>query len=532
MARMSHGENVSLEKVTETLQHIREVTNGLGLASAPLRVTWPTAYGYLFPKLQEDPNALLPEGPATVKHLEELALTMRELSAAPAADSSIPAAYTYFGQFVNHDISLEFLSDTIASLDPDKVRPIRPHVLREKLQNGRSPTLDLDTVYGSTSDGSPTPRVCDVLAIAPVSKANPPEQTRPRGRDTLNDLPRRPLAPGAGKADREALIGDARNDENFIISQLHVAFLRAHRRLANDGLTFRAARKLLTEHYQWLIIHDFLNRVADGEIVRDILAHGNRFFRPERCGLFMPLEFSAAAFRFGHSMVRRSYHYNDNFRGETAATLTQLFTPAAFRTTLAASEQLPENWIIQWEYFLDSGKDGFVNSARSIDTRIVEPLFELADETGAPFKGVRASLAARNLLRGYMLRLPVGQSVARALGIDPLKPEEIEAIALGTKAENEDEAARNARERQASVLREAKFLDRTPLWYYILAEAAAGGGFVLGPVGSTIVAEVLIGMVRQTEDSILSQPGWRPTLGTRPGFFTLEDFFRFSGVWG
>jgi hypothetical protein len=89
-------------------------------------------------------------------------------------------------------------------------------------------------------------------------------------------------------------------------------------------------------------------------------------------------------------------------------------------------------------------------------------------------------------------------------------------------------AASNA---QRQVLQSAGFDERTPLWYYILAEAAVlGGGQHLGPVGSTIVAEVLVGLVRRSPDSIL-ESDWEPNLpSAQPGTFTLPDLLRFAGV--
>jgi hypothetical protein len=87
-------------------------------------------------------------------------------------------------------------------------------------------------------------------------------------------------------------------------------------------------------------------------------------------------------------------------------------------------------------------------------------------------------------------------------------------------------------EEQVQVLEEAGFLERTPLWYYILAEAAElGGGQRLGPVGGTIVAEVLVGLVRRSANSILRAQNWQPTLpSAQPGAFTLTDLLKFAGV--
>jgi hypothetical protein len=226
--------------------------------------------------------------------------------------------------------------------------------------------------------------------------------------------------------------------------------------------------------------------------------------------MFMPLEFSAAAYRFGHSMVRNTYNYNLNFNNLTAATLEQLFNATRFRGEFDQFDHIPEKWIIQWENFLDGG----ANRARRIDTRIVNPLARLPQMPGLSRMRIR-NLAVRNLLRGYLLRIPTGQTVAKALSVSVMSEEEIARAAA-----NDD---------QLNVLSKNDFLKRTPLWFYILAEASDRNE--LGPVGSTIIAEVLIGLIRWTENSILSQPGWMPSLGPEPGRFTLTDFFRFAGVW-
>jgi hypothetical protein len=88
---------------------------------------------------------------------------------------------------------------------------------------------------------------------------------------------------------------------------------------------------------------------------------------------------------------------------------------------------------------------------------------------------------------------------------------------------------------QVQVPQDDEFLQRkTPLWlwHYILAEAAfREGGERLGSVGSTIVAEVLVGLVRRSEGSILATEGWQPTLSSaQSGTFTLADLFSFARV--
>jgi len=281
-----------------------------------------------------------------------------------------------------------------------------------------------------------------------------------------------------------------------------------------------------------VVLQDFLKRIADPQIVDDTLQNGNRIYDALAEPFFLPLEYTVAIYRFGHSMIRADYDFNLNFNtsgeaGTIPATLGLLFTFTALNGGLGfgqGDDTLPDNWIIGWENFVETGAP--FNKARRIDTKLVEPLFQLTDILGNPEPGDNARLAVRNLLRGYLLRLPTGQSVARALkkklkGVRPIPILTSKQIKAGA-----------ANEEQVQVLKKAGFLKRTPLWYYILVEAATlAEGQHLGPVGSTIAAEVLIGLVRRSEDNILRQPGWAPSLpSAQPGTFTLSDLLALAGV--
>jgi nucleoid-associated protein YgaU len=376
------------------------------------------------------------------------------------------------------------------------------------LVNTRTGTLDLDSVYAMPAP--PDPGNPQMMQLG----SNSPSGGRPPGKGTDNDVPRR--APDAANPDldRAALIGDPRNDENTIIAQMQVAFLKAHNALVGQGLTFEQARTVLRQHYQHIVIHDFLKRVCDPAIVDDILINGPKAYDPAPEHFFMPLEFTVAAYRFGHSMIRSAYRFNVNFQ---PATLKQLFTFTALSGQSFGFPTLPENWIIEWENFLPAGQP-FANTRR-IDTLLVEPLAELQDTQENPLPGTLAKLAVRNLLRGYLLRMPTGQAVAGALGIAALTQAEIEAVAAA------------AGPQQLAAVQAGGFATRTPLWYYVLAEAAHFGGNKMGPVGSTIVADVLIGLIKRSEDSIFGVPGWAPSLpSVTPGTFTLADLLALAGV--
>lgn len=464
-------------------------------------------FGYMFEELQHDEQQnLLTPGPSTVKKLHQLGAAMGDPGEKAIPGIPVPAIYTFFGQFVDHDITLERGSADIHLHSPE---PLPLDRIAKQIRNSRSLTLDLDNVYGPDVHGNFAPRDeqnPNKLKIDPVKK----EHGLPPGDDILHDLPR--------ANDGTALIGDARDAENVITAQLHVAFLRAHNKVVSEkGLGFDEASKLIRQHYQWMVLDDFLERIADPNIVKKVRYSGPKFFpRPDK-PIFMPLEFSVAAFRFGHSKVRASY---DRFNSEQVDVGLDLLFGFVRRP-------LPGDWVIDWSSFLEG--DNPIRFPRPIDTVMTKMLLTL-DPDQLDGHDPENNLAIRNLIRGYILRMPTGQAVAREMasqGILPMTPEQIASVAREVVDET-------GIQRQYEVLAdpETDFLNKTPLWFYILAEAAFySRGHHLGPVGSTIVAEVLIGVLRNSTDSILSDPEWRgPTLGPTPGKFDLEDLLKLAGV--
>jgi hypothetical protein len=314
-----------------------------------------------------------------------------------------------------------------------------------------------------------------------------------------------------------ALAGDPRNDENLVVSQLQLAFVRFHNQVLADvkadlgpGYTpqelFAEVQRVVRWHYQWLVLHEFLPRTAGQAVVDDVLANGPRHFK-WRNDPFIPVEFSVAAYRFGHSQVRPSYRANF---ATSAADLNQQFF-ALFLDPAAADPDDPADLrggrraprrFIDWQTFFDFG-DGRVRPNKLIDTKLSSVLFHLL---GQP-EGEPTSLATRNLLRNLTMEVPSGQRVARAMQLPELAP-----------ADLADLAPLN--------------LDRrTPLWFYVLREAeATAAGEHLGPVGGRIVAEVLVGLIRGDRQSYLRQdPDWTPTCGTG-GSFAMVDLLQTAGV--
>lgn len=443
-------------------------------------------------------------------HVEEDALraladAMMDTGGQSGDNPNIPAGFTYLGQFIDHDITLDLTSLGEKMRDPRAVK------------NFRTPSLDLDSIYGRGPDGSP-----HMYARDPSSRRTSPKFLIGKNitvdfggvtGDFRNDLPRSP--------EGQALIGDHRNDENLLVAQMHLAFLKFHNKvvdmLEGQGVEaealFEQARQTVTWHYQWLVLHDFLGRLTMPGMVDKILHEGRKFYRFKVLP-YMPVEFSGAAYRLGHSMVRQLYSHNRvfdptpfaplfGFTGLSGQIIGDLATPP-FNAPLPVSH-LPSNWIIDWRRFFEVDGSGLTQPSRKLDGFLAEELHTLPSGD---------NLAFLNLRRGVHQGLPSGQAIAEAMGIaDPITADEL--------ASGDDGAVAAAHGLHM----------QTPLWYYILKEAAIkGGGERLGPVGSTIVAEVLVGLVHGDQQSYLwlKGPGWTPTLpSATAGNFTMADMLNF-----
>jgi hypothetical protein len=495
--RPKHGSFISLEDL-ESLNNemfIKSMEISEGIPSRAFTIDL-KAYDYLFKDLVSDPDNLLDSTPEVIQALKDLGAAMREDTDTLDGNSEIPAAYTYLGQFIDHDITLEAASREIenGAFNTSFFSPIPPLDLRHKLKNTRSGSFDLDSVY----DGK-APRQNGRFKLGNVF----PHARRPPNKIDANDLPR--------KADtsKAAEIGDARNDENLVIAQLHLAILKFHNAVMRKlGADFSTAEKIVRQHYQWIVLHDFLKRICDANIVNQILGEGNKIYDPSEDNFFMPVEFSAAAYRYGHSMVRARYNFNLN---HLDASIVHLFRFTRSSGDMVGLPGLPHNWIIEWENFLPF-ETNIHNRARRINTQLTVALQHL---TGPGTDGIFQFLAKRNLLRGYLLSLPTGQALARKVLGE-------EGVLSGNAILN------NATEDERAALESAGLHIKTPLWYYILAEASIqNGGLHLGKLGSTIVAETIIGLIRRSADSILQDENWGPRLGAE---FNLEQMILFADL--
>lgn len=482
---------------------LKQVSHASGVQPAE-EILFSTPFNYLFPDLARSEAAKLPVQTATIRALLSLGDAMADLGTPNDSledlDSDIPAVFTYLGQFIDHDITARTDRETgiseIAGTDSNaaEFEPAAPDEVIAQLKNGRRPQLDLDSVYGDGPGllGADVPGAATEAQFLYEDNLLLKVQTG----DRVVDVPR---------VQRQAQIADRRNDENVIVSQLHTAFLKFHNAIAcglpqdlSDTARYAQARRLVRWAYQYVVVNDYLKAVAAPSIVDDIVCNGPRFFRPGYSGgaVFMPLEFSVAGFRFGHSMIRPFYQLNR----ETQANVMDLLGVSRDREpeqdlleNSSGQDRLKPAFRVDWDNFVSFvPKEPLPNLARKIDPLIAKGLFNMALE-GAPPNSMLSHLAQRNLLRGYSLSLPTGQAIAKTLGLEPLGAD----ILIHQE--------KNPRLKEA--LEAGGFGDRTPLWYYILKESALQTqGCSLGAVGSTLVAETLIGLVKQDPNSYLNNP--------------------------
>jgi hypothetical protein len=281
----------------------------------------------------------------------------------------------------------------------------------------------------------------------------------------------------------------------------------------------------VTQHYQWMIRNDFLPRICAPGVVNDVFTNGRKAFEvglPATEVPTMPIEFSVAAYRLGHSMIRRAYNWNRIF-DFGFGTLDLLFHFTAGSGNLDGGLRLPSTWIADFRRlydFTEAGRDNLAvpsaqfNRAMRIDTRLSDPLRTLPGFTDED------NLAIRNLTRAKMVRLATGQQMAtflrsKGVAVTTLTRAQIREGNGGAQLDGLTAAQRD------SVLR------NTPLWFYILREAELGGGRLRG-VGARIVAETFHRAMEGSQISILQDTTWRPSLGPDNQTFRMVDLLLFA----
>ena len=380
---------------------------------------------------------------------------------------TVAAGWPVFGQFIAHDITADR-------------SPVTHHDDETLISNARSARLNLEVLYGEGPVGNPyLYRRSDPAKLLLGVNDERAEDDLPRNQEGI------------------ALIGDPRQDVHGLISQMHVGMIKAHNRLVDrlrqDGVAesdiFDEARRALTWHYQWLCIFEFLPAVMGPSRAHRLLREGPRIFKPG-AKVSIPFEFADAAYRFGHTQMRQTYRLRPG--GGALSLFPDLI---GFRA-------VPATHVIDWTLFFDAAGAPPAQRARPIDGCLPAALLRLpVDITGALDDQDYESLAVRDLQRGVATGLPSGEAVARFVGEPVLTPDQVGLAAFGWSGE-------------------------TPLWFYVLKEAeVCEDGEHLGPVGSLIVGEVLLGIVDGDPESFRSvAPSWSPTLPARDAsHFTIAD---------
>ncbi len=467
-------------------------------------------FGYMTNKGLRNAS-MLPFNPANQVLLGSLGNLMGDTTR-PNPDSTIPAGYTYFGQFVDHDITLDISSTLETLTDANTISNMRTPALDLDSLYGRGPGLDA-YMYAFPSSG---PETAIKFVLGTNTSVGAPGTTALFGtvfEPTNFDTPRmhNPTAPALSTL--TAVIGDPRNDENLIVAQFHHAMLKFHNKVVDllvlsgfSGDIFTEAKKIVTHHYQWAVVNDYLKqRICGAAAVADAITNVNA---PVGSTFRMPVEFAVAAYRFGHSLIRNNYWVNFL---QINASLAEVFD-------FIRKPQIPvrADWAVNFNAFFDTGIFVPVNNkAKQIDSVLAAGLEAIPGGSG-----IMAILATRNLRRGLALGLPSGQAMAAAFGLPVLTTAE---ILNGLPVD------------EVTVLNSngGVLLSKTPLWYYILREAKEkAAGDKLGPLGAKIVADTFIRMLKRDANSYLNVTGgFTPMLPSdAAGDFTVTDLVKFSGV--
>lgn len=554
-----------------------------GGIEAGLSISDARSFGYMFPEADGVPG----DDTVTVDALKALAAAMTEADGDPdGANSSIAPFMTYFGQFIDHDITANTDRDApqpnpISVMTGSTVPPLPRDQVVANIVNLRNGSLRLDSLYGEgPNDTDFTAKLRNAMRDPTdrgkmrLGTVQPVGATVDLPADGLQDLPRlgdvvsdpqsgltladlEGLPPGefrdgfitdgAVNAPR-ALIGDGRNDENLIVAQVHLAFLRLHNAIAdslageiNDAESrFEEAKRRTTLIYQWMVVNLYLPAICLPAVVDQVKADGALLYKAfrERVAaaageLPLPLEFSVAAFRFGHSMIRAIYDHNRNFPQATFKELFSFTGGDGLGITAIGQgfDRLPSNWPIDWSRFIGGASSDPKRMARKIDTMLAPPLSDMFKESsaGGELQRILRNLAERNLRRGHRLNIPSGQACVTAINdFDAANGTALNS-GSGKLAYRPDYSDREppaggdgiaplprdvlAEGSAGKALTDGEMLGATPLWFYCLREAEVTAGDTLGPLGSRIVAETLIGLVVQDTESYWYEVGggiWTP----------------------
>ena len=430
-------------------------------------------YCRLFKCWPNRPTPGTPEFNTFVRALQELVEQMSDDGSRVCEgkpEAPINAGYTYIGQFLDHEVTND-------ETKVDEAWKLEPH----QIKNGQTPRIDLSHLYG----GGPQHRKDGILY----------DGDRFRVGDKVQSI----IAPDQGSRSFDVgfekgtlLIADDRARENVILRQITAVFARLHNLAVEQWNSFDRARQQTIWQFQRLVVEDYLNEVLDPTVYKSVFVDHEPMVKWTNFSI--PVEFSVAAFRFGHSMVRDNYFLSE----QTDKTLLELLERAL------KHEPLEAEWEIDWGAFFQNASTSTVITARPIDIRIAPGLFEVPIPTLMLFNAGVSSFFVRDntirlplvsLMRGSGLALASGQYVARRFGEPVLTEDELTNDCNGKITP------------QGEILKKYGLTRETPLFYYVLKESEVrNNGNELGPTGSHIVAETIYTALKRDPKSYMNDP--------------------------
>jgi hypothetical protein len=409
-------------------------------------------------------------------------------AANPASfEGPLPAAFTFVGQFIDHDLTM----NAVNLFEPQKGVVV----------DVASPLIDLDSVYGPRSSGFlPDTAKPDDLNAYLYDK---------NGRFKLNSGPSVDLVREMAKPDLigQPVIADKRNDENQLILQIHLLIMRHHNKLLDEKIAKNWAeayqRTLFT--WQYIVLNDYLSRIIDSAILKEVtdairdqtykgLKHVPlKNVQTGRFSITMPHEF-AIGFRFGHSQLKPEYKINKAKALRLFDNTMATKRPGEDFGDLRGGQFLRTGHVIDWDVFL--GKEyAQAVKGNQIDDKVTSVVFDLPESTIPDDVKAVGNLPFRNLARSRQIGLCGGEDLAGFYGVTSLTEKEVEP----------DIDRRDLYRQNGGTF-------RTPLWFYLLREAqlkGSNGG--LGPLGSRLVSEVIVGGIYYNEPSLRLPNGFKPT---------------------
>lgn len=459
--------------------------------------------------------------------LDKLAVIItstRSTSSEFGKNEYIPAGYTYFGQFIAHDLSFN----------------VPVGFPSQRAARERTPRLDMDSLYGPGPFGDPS-RFARACATTPRCLFHLGETRPDDGRSSDSDLPRRtPAASSSGhQQTAEAQIFDPRNDENLFISQMTLLFMKIHNqvalRIANVGsdAPFEETRDAMVLAYENIVVFDYLKKLLHPKVHKDLMASFEEpakdlilYKRNQGGGLYglgganafsIPAEFWGAAFRIGHAMVQSRYNVNDTFNETTANNhlqiIAELTGPDSTRTPVE------EVWLVDWNRFFfkpdpladphEEFRRGALNYSHPMILSYPNQFgHKLGNPEGLNKLAIKDLARSRSLGANHKTMRTAAQLIRDFPGIvdsaDVLSSADVRTVLQRAQTKAFDRpTGLDPRDRLSNAeLDTLTDPNHTPLSVYILAEAEVHGkgGAYLGPLGSRIVGETLIATITMDQD--------------------------------